>query len=270
MSNNGYAERDRIFSTDDSTRIDVGIDRFINLRPKKDIPYGLYRFVDDWDGYYLFSYIVIVIFIMWFVTKIEITLNTIVGLVVSMFVLNYFNHQSIVERNTAKDIYDIKKEATSPKSNGLPGRTPTMIHERRDATNFLFSIQELRSYNPQTYDEFVEFMDRFFEYRKILDSEPDRCYTYYGLMENAKRDSLNALKSIIHSIPEDRRVRAKLNRAVDVADDIMTKYLDQVSYIIDDHVYHNGYNVNTKIIDYGAKPYNEYDDIFEPYTYESY
>lgn len=265
---NGFAERDKLFSTDDSSRIEVGIDRFINLRPKKDIPYGLYRFIDDWDGYYLFAYIVMFIFIMWFVTQITITLNTIVGLAVSVFVISYFNHQSIVEKNTIKDIYDIKKEATSPSSNGLPGSVPTMIHERRDATNFLFSIQDLRMYNPQAYDEGVEFMDRFFEYRKILDSEPDRCYTYYGLMENARRDSLNAFKSIIHSLPEDRRVRAKLNRATEILDEIFVRYLDQVSYIIDDHVYHNGYSINTKIPDYGAKPYNEYDDILEPYTYE--
>ena len=89
-------------------------------------------------------------------------------------------------------------------------------------------------------------------------------------MEQMKRNSLNSLKSIIFKLPEDTRVINKLDKSCTVLDNILTKYLDQISYMSDNYNYKFGYNVDTKMINYGTKPFNEYSDIFQPYTYEQY
>jgi hypothetical protein len=89
-------------------------------------------------------------------------------------------------------------------------------------------------------------------------------------MENNKRSALNALKSIIFNSPNDKNVRNKINSASSNLDKILTEYLDHISYLIDDDIYINGYDMTTAIIDYDTKPFNEYTDMFKPYSYEIY
>lgn len=89
-------------------------------------------------------------------------------------------------------------------------------------------------------------------------------------MEHNKRYALNALASLIYSTPSDTRVRGKVNNATIILDDILTTYLDQISFLLDEYTYKIGYTIDSKIIDYGPKAFNEYNDIFKPYSYEIY
>lgn len=224
---------------------------------------SLFVYIDEWDGKRLYLYILILIIIVWLISQRNVTLNLIVGLGVAYFVISYLNHRSKTTNDTRDDIIRIKKAKIEPK----PLET---TNDKEDVRNFLFSVQDLRVYNAQAYEEMVRKIDAFFEYYTIVFVEPSRSYVYYELMEQAKRDALNALKSLVFEIPEDKRVRAKLNRATDVMDEVLTKYLDQVSHITDEYTYKYGYNVDTKVINYGTKPFNQYDDIYQPYSYEIY
>jgi len=70
---------------------------------------------------------------------------------------------------------------------------------------------------------------------------------------------------------DNQYIRYKINKSAETLNDIMTKHLDQVSYVSDNDIYKNGYNNNTKIIDYSStKPYNIFNDIFNNYSYEIY
>lgn len=221
---------------------------------------SLFVYIDEWDGGRLYLYIVVLLLIIWFFSKQNIGLNLIVALGVAYFVLSYMNHHTKVLNNTQQDIINIKEKSIKPK--------PVKALENTDIRDFLFSVQDFRSYNGLAYESMIKKIEEFFEYYNIAFIEPSRAQTYYGLMEQDKRDALNALASILLSMPEDKRVRAKLNRATTVLDQNMTKYLDHISYIADEYTYVHGYNVDTKIINYGPKPYNQYDDMFQPYSYD--
>lgn len=229
----------------------------------EDTGQSLFVYIDEWDGKRLYLYILVLIIVIWVFSQQSVTLNLVVGLAIAYFVISYMNHKSKTTNDTQDDIVRIKKAKIKPE----PLETTL---DKPDVRNFLFSVQDLRVYNPQAYEEMIKKIDAFFTYYTIVFVEPSRSYIYYGLMEQAKRDVLNALKSMIFEIPEDKRVRAKLNRATDVIDEVMTKYLDQISHIADEYTYKYGYNVNTKVLNYGAKPYNQYDDIYQPYSYEIY
>jgi hypothetical protein len=230
---------------------------------KEDTGQSLFVYIDEWGGDKLFMYILILIVVIWICSKQTITLNLVVSLSISYFVISYLNHMAKTTNNTLQDIVNIKESKIEP----IPKKT-TLKHT--DVRNLLFSIQDMRVYNAQAYEEMMRHIDDFFEYYDIVFVEPSRSYVYYGLMEQAKRDALNALKSLIFICPEDARVRGKLNRSTDVMDKILTKYLDQISFIADEYTHKYGYTVDTKILSYGAKPYNQYDDIFQPYSYEVY
>jgi hypothetical protein len=224
---------------------------------------SLFVYIDEWGGDRLFLYLLILLVVIWVLSKQNITLNLVVALAVTYFAVSYLNHRSKTTNDTQQDIVNIKEDHITPK----PKKTTL---KQDDVRNFLFSIQDLRVYNAQAYEEMIKKIDAFFEYYSIVFVEPSRAYIYYGMMEQAKRDALNALTSIIFLIPEDRRVRGKLNRATTVMDEVLTNYLDQISYVSDEYTHKHGWNVDTKVLNYGPKPYNQYDDVFQPYSYEVY
>lgn len=224
---------------------------------------SLFVYIDEWDSSRLYTYMVILLIIIWFFSRNNVTIGFLVSLIVGYFVISYMNHHTKKLKNTQQDIVNIKEDSIKPKP-----KKETL--QNTDIRDILFSIQDLRAYNPQSYEIMIKRMDDFFEYYNIVFTEPSRAYIYYDMMVQCKRDVLNNLSSIIFSLPEDSRVRAKLNRGVDALDESMTKYLDHISYVADEYLYVNGYNTDTKILNYGTKPHNQYDDMFQPYSFEVY
>ena len=223
----------------------------------------LYEYIDTWNGQRVFTYAVIFIFILWLFTRQRLGINLLIAIIVGMFVISYMNDKTIKAENTLEQIQDIKKSAIIPKISD-----DTNGHE--EIVDFLFSIQDLYAYNPLQYTELVHCINYFYGYYKMTFVDNKTSYINYELMKQLKRDALNALASMIYSLPEDKRVRDKINAATAVLDSLMTKHLDHVSYMTDDYTYKNGYSVDTKIIDYGPKAANEYDDLFKIYSYEVY
>lgn len=241
-----------------------------NFDPERNIsdrsePTGqsLFVYIDEWEGNRLFTYLVVLLLCVWYFWLNNATIGLVVALGVAYFIVSYMNHKSKTTNDTLQDIVNIKEDSIKPKPKETTLKQP-------DVRNFLFSIQDLRVHNPQAYEEAIRKTDNFFEYYDLVYTEPSRAYIYFELMTKAKRDALNTIKSIVLNVPEDRRVRAKLNHATDQMDEILTKYLDQISYIADEYTYKHGWNIKTKILNYGPKPFNEYGDMFQNYSYEIY
>ena len=220
----------------------------------------LYKYIDTWDGDTLFKYITISLFMLWYLSKKNIDLRVII--IIIGFVISYLNHRSITQLDTKQDIYNLKKNMIKPQLED--------VSEKENIINFVYSIQDLYIYNPQQYEEMINHINNFFRLYKLSFINTKTVHTNFNHMETDKRSALNALKSIIFNSPNNNDVRQKINGAVDILDSILTKYLDQISYLIDDDIYKNGYNMDTAIIDYETKPFNSYSDIFKPYSYELY
>ena len=106
---------------------------------------SLFVYIDEWDAGRLYLYIVVLLLIILFFSKQNVGLNLIVALGVSYFVLSYMNHHTKVLNNTQQDIVNIKEESIKPK--------PVKALENTDIRDFLFSIQDFRSYNGLAYSE---------------------------------------------------------------------------------------------------------------------
>ena len=220
----------------------------------------LYKYIDTWDGNTLFTYITISIFILWYMNKKNIDLK--VTIIIIGFVLSYLNYRSITTLDTKQDIINLKKNIIKP-------RLQT-TSEKENIINFIYSIQELYIYNPSQYEAMIKHIDNFFKLYKLSFINKKTIHKNYKHMETDKRSAMNALKSIIFNSPLDKNVRDKINNATTNLDKILTEYLDHISYLIDNDIYKNGYNMETVVIDYDTKPFNEYTDIFKPYSYEIY
>jgi len=222
---------------------------------------SLYRFIDSWDGQQIFIYAVVFILILWYCSKSNIGINILVALLIGWFVLSYLNNRSVTAAATLEDQQTMKKNIIHPKLNDTANQLEPVV-------DFTFSIQDFYAYDPLAYELMILSMNRFYEKYNVCFIEPKTSHINYGLMEQYKRDALNAFSSIIFSLPDDPRVRNKLNVATTVLDGIMTTHLDQISYLVDEDIYKYGYNINSAMIDYGPKAFNEYSDIFARFSYD--
>lgn len=223
----------------------------------------LYEYIDSWDGHKIFTYIAISIILFWFISRRQLTVSEYIGLVVVAFVISYLNNRSMNTIDTKDEIQTIKKDAIIPKLND-----EAITHN--NVVDMLFSIQDMYHYNPRQYETMIHSINSFYSLYKLAYVDESTVFTSYDMMDQYKRDALNALASMIFSIPTDKIITNKLNTSVVVLDEIMTKDLDQISYLIDNYIYKKGYDINTKIVYYGPKAYNEYDDMFKSYSYEIY
>jgi hypothetical protein len=223
----------------------------------------LYQYIDSWDGQRVFIYVVIFLVIFWFISRQNLGISTLIAIIIGAFAINYMNFRSIKNSDTQEDIKKIKEDAIVPK-------VSEDTKEQNDIINFLFSIQDMFSYSPRQYIDMVTNINYFYDLYKMSFVDKLTSYTNYDRMKQYKCNALNALMSIIYSLPEDRRLREKIGLAASTLDEIMTKHLDQISYIMDEYTYKHGYSVDTKIIDYGPKAANEYEDMFKNYSYEIY
>lgn len=221
----------------------------------------LYKYIDSWEGNRVWLYTVVFIFIVWIFYNRHMGVNSIVAIIVGMFVISYLNNRSIVAADTQKDIHKFKKDNIKPKLNDSSEK-----HE--EIVNLLFSIQDMYAYSPQQYENMIKYIDQFYDKYQLSFVDNKTSHVNYGLMKQYKREAINSLMSIIYSLPDDPKVRNKLNTASIILDSLMTKHLDQISYLVDEDIYKTGYNVDSKIIHYGVKPFNEYDDIFNIFSYE--
>lgn len=223
----------------------------------------LYKHIDKWDGGRTYLYAVIFVLILWFFSKKTIGINILVAIIVGGFVINYLNNKTQIMMDTQKDILDTKISTIQPKIN-------EETKKQRPIIDVMFSIQDMYSYNPLQYEEAIRNINQFYDKYKLSFVDTKTSHVNYDLMKQYKRDALNALMSMIHSVPEDKRYIDKLNNSTIVLDGIMTKHLDQISFLIDEDIYKRGYNIDSKNIDYGPKSFNEYDDMFKNYSYEIY
>jgi hypothetical protein len=224
--------------------------------------FDLYKYIDRWNGEFTFRYIAIVIVCLWLFSLKKIGINILIAILFLLFLISYLNNREIEKNATVTDTLNKMKNEIIPKmDNGF---------KYDEIVYFLFSIQDMYQYNPLQYIDMVNNLELFFKSYDLSKIDITKSAENYQFMEQRKRDSLNALQSMIIQLPTDRRVIKKFHTAVSRLDELLTGYLDHVSYLVDNNLYINGYDVDTKIINYGAKPFNQYDDIFAPYTYEVY
>lgn len=209
--------------------------------------------IDNIDNKTLFYYIVIIILILFIISKIDVKLNIILGFFISIIIIYYLyfkNEKSIIQHTQEinNKIYNI-----NPKSQN--------ITKNEDIVNYIFSIQDLYIYNPQAYNEMIINIDHFIDAYDEVILNSSVSGQRYNTMTDLKRNSLNALASIINNMPPaiNNSLTDKLNKATTSLLQLLNSYLDKVEHIHNKYIYYNGYTHNTNIIHKFYLPKNTFD-----------
>lgn len=209
---------------------------------------------------HIFIYIVIICLASVAFSKINIKLNTIIGIVCGCIIVLYINYCGTLDRAEKNNI--AKNEQIIPELKNAK--------KYDDIVNFLFDIQHLSRFNMQAYSDMTKDIEAFFEcydnYNKKYDS--NKIYIGHEQMDKLKRGAISNLHSMIISIPSTTYHTGMLNNGKSILNDILERYLNDIVATINVHHTRHGYSLDTKIINNYTKPFNTFDDMFFPYTFD--
>ena len=134
------------------------------------------------------------------------------------------------------------------------------IKNYKDVSDALF-IPEVKYYNPQAYNDCVEYMDAFLECYELIKIDPSKAAYLYDNMVDDKKYIMNSVISVSIKMPYEYNLTDVVNNMNDIID----KYLLEVYNIYKDYLDKNGYDITTNIIHPNhPDAYNFDDNIVEP------
>lgn len=209
----------------------------------------------------LFYYIMIMIGVIFAFSTITVGLNIIFGTLVASllvyFLYNDYKEKQRIENDTKK----LQQSLLLPK--------PKILDKYDDVIKYQFSIQDFYNNNPQVFEEMSQNLESFYRTYEESNNNPKQAGRNYGLMVLYKKNAVNSVHSLIHTLETNVDYTDKLNRAIGTLDAILQRYIDKVEKIYKEYLHEYGYNVNTKIINKGETPANEFDEKYKNlYTYE--
>jgi hypothetical protein len=168
-------------------------------------------------------------------------------LIFILYVINFLiSKREILKNNKQTNYIEIHKER---------------IKNYKDISKILF-IPEIKYYNPEAYNDCVEYIDAFLENYEIIKIDASKASYLYDNMIDNKKYILNSLMSLSIRIPDEYNLRDVIRDMENILDD----YLYEVYKIYKEYIEINGYDYTTKLIYNMSQPdaYNLDDNIVEP------
>ena len=218
---------------------------------------NIFRNLETSDNTVLFKYLVILIIFLAIFRLLPIGINIVFGIGLAVLLVLYLNSKKQYDEKQKEELMDSKKKQIRPK--------PIRIQDYEDLVNFIYSIQDLYIYNPQSYEEMIDEIDNFLLIYEEAKNIPNLSGINYGLMDKYKLNAINSLHAIIYNLTNHKSMIDKLNRATDELDVILNKYSMEIYNQYQVYLVKYGYQNSTKLINKGPKEGNYYED--KEYTY---
>lgn len=187
----------------------------------------------------IFFYIIILIAICAYISRFDIKLNIIVGIIIVVIIVYYREQYIEINKLNKQVILEDKINLLRPKNENI------LKHE--EMINFLYSIQEIYKYNPGSYEEMINNLDNFFDSYAEIQINNLVASTNFNDMKIFKRNALNSLHAILLNItPATHGAYAeKLNESLNKLEDFLNYYLKNVYLIGKENIDNKGYDTNT-------------------------
>jgi Ca2+/Na+ antiporter len=221
---------------------------------------GAYTILESIDNKYLFVYIVIFLISIFYFRNRVVKLSIIFALGVAFIVVWYIYEKNNVTIQLEQTQLETKREAITPH--------PRELQNYDDVVDFMFSIQDMYHYNPKAYEEMIDNTDNFFKVYQIIKLGTPQFNAYFQIARTKAENAVNALHSMIFTIPNSPLTNDKHIRAHKRLETIMNKYTNELYDMCERLLLKNGRNVTTPEIILGPKPHNHYDD--EDFSYQFY
>ena len=125
----------------------------------------------------------------------------------------------------------------------------------------LIYCPEYKYYNPEAYQEIIDYLDAFLELFELIQIDPSRSSDLYQSMVDNKKYIINSLISMSIRLP----VEYDIKKFTDEFDKELQKYLIEANNIHEEYLKNNGFDCRTKLIFLNhPDAYNLDDNFVEP------
>lgn len=182
----------------------------------------LYSFLGSVKKDQWLEYGVVLVFVMFFVTRIvRPSILQIMALIIALIVIYY----RIDKRNTiVSDAYDeLEYRLTTlyPK--------PENFHMDADLINVYYNMRNFRKYHSEGYDESLVAVDNLLKLESEIESGIFHCKENMDVMKDLMNKALNHFHSIIFKLPVQVYLMRKHKRALNTLHILLRRHIDDMS-----------------------------------------
>ena len=216
------------------------------------------KIFDNINKSHLFFYVIIFIIILYFFSRLDITLNILFGTIIAGIIIYYLYYNDT--QNTIKKDYIIKekKNIIIPKSDVV---NTSQSDENIELINFLFTIQDFYTFNPQSYSSLIQNIDYFYQLKDDAENNNFNAGLDCNSMKEIKRNALNSLMEITYKLKPNLEYDNKLKNAVEELNNILNNEIYKIYLLYKKYNYDNNNTTRTQLVDTNdILPYNTYND----------
>ena len=202
------------------------------------------------NGQTIFMYVTITLILVAILKRFNLTISVLIALIFSYFFITYHTQKINNDIKLTHDQHTTKSNYIKPYN--------VLLEKYEDMIDFLFSIQEFYKFNQQNYEEMIDNISAFFVVYENVNIDDSLCEDNYRLMENKKKNALNALHSMIYSLPNNKIITKKFNKSLVKLEFILNDYLYDINSKCKHIIINNGYTIDRKLLNDGPSAYNSY------------
>lgn len=164
-----------------------------------------------------FKYIVIIIIMILFISRLNMGPNLWIGLLVGLFFVYYLNE------NKEQDINDESDQLLNILDGPVLKKTKYFMMDTR-LIKWADQVAELKQYNVLEFNQMIKTIDRILRLIYHLEVGIKYCKQTLDIIRDLKKEALNCFQTMVFSIPTSG-LREKFNYQ-----------LEELSYLLNDHV----------------------------------
>jgi hypothetical protein len=196
---------------------------------KKDslVMYMIYEYIKDIDVTDRFVYIAIIIVSMVFATRLPMSAHGIIGAVIGIFIVFYFNEK----RDNAGDTF-ISSMKKILQSDIMKPTQNKYLSTDSELLIFLDSYREYYQYNPSLWNSMVKQINNFLKLSRDIEIGVNNYNMDYDVLREIKVKILNLYHSFIHKIPHTESSSSKYHKGIDRLQDLLNMTIDKIHRLV--------------------------------------
>jgi hypothetical protein len=195
--------------------------KFDQQRPKSNI----FNYLESIGNEELFFYIIVVVFAVFISNSIGLEFTMVAGLVIGLVIVYYLREREISLGDNFEMEHETKLE------HDIFNNTNNM-HMDASLIDLLYSIKEYKQYNPDVYIRLSKNIDNLLRIEKDLENGAERPAQLFDVAHICQKKALNALHSMIHSIPYSKNSDEKFTEALEEFNKLFARHIANMKKMV--------------------------------------
>lgn len=181
----------------------------------------IYEYIRDISLTDRFIYVTVIIGTILVLSRVNITVHVIVGLIVGILIVYYYNEKNVYTGHVfLKSMKDILN------SNLMKPDKNKHLAKNSELVLFLDGHKEYYRYNPKLWNDLVRYINNFLHIMNDIEIGVERFNMDYDTMKGLKRKIMNTFHSFVHRIPHTPHSNDKFHIGMERLENLLNQDID--------------------------------------------